>query len=103
AHLSNVTKDYLLIERGEIWSAKTEVDSLYRKYADRKFTRTDFFDIKKVKISGDMAYGAWHLRSEFKENGATTELAWNESGVFRKEDGHWKIALIHSSRERQSN
>jgi len=101
-HLTNLTDDYLLLEHGEIWNAKTEVDSIYRKYADSLFTRTDFFTIKKVNISGDMAYGVWYLRSEFKQNGRITELAWNESGVFRREEGRWKIALIHSSREKQN-
>ena len=96
-HLNNVTNDYLLIEHGQIWDIKGELDSIYRKYANDKSTRSDFFSIKKVTISGDMAYGVWYLRSEFKENGNTTELAWNESGVFRKEGGRWKIALIHST------
>jgi hypothetical protein len=96
-HLNNVTNDYLLIEHGQIWDIKGELDSIYRKYANDKSTRTDFFSIKKVTISGDMAYGVWYLRSEFKENGKTTERAWNESGVFRKELGRWKIALIHST------
>jgi ketosteroid isomerase-like protein len=98
AHLNNLTKEYLLIEHGQIWDAKTEVDSIYKKYAKDTFTRRDFFTIKTVKVSGDMAYGVWYLRSEFDENGKTRELAWNESGVFRKEQGQWKIALIHSSR-----
>ena len=96
-HLNNVTSDYLLIEHGQIWDIKGELDSIYRKYANDKSIRTDFFSIKKVTISGDMAYGVWYLRSEFKENGKITELAWNESGVFRKEQGRWKIALIHST------
>jgi hypothetical protein len=97
AHLNNVTSDYLLIEHGQIWDIKGELDSIYRKYANDKSIHSDFFLIKKVAISGDMAYGVWYLRSEFKENGKTIELAWNESGVFRKEQGIWKIALIHST------
>ena len=96
-HLNNVTSDYLLIEHGKIWDINGELDSIYRKDANETFTRTDFFSIKKVTIAGDMAYGVWYLRSEFKENDKTTELSWNESGVFRKEQGRWKIALIHST------
>lgn len=102
AHLTNLTNDYLLLEHGEVWDAKTEIDSIYKKYADSIFTRTDFFTFQTVKISGDMAYGVWFLRSEFKQNGTITELKWNESGVFQRENGRWKIALIHSSREREN-
>ena len=50
--------------------------------------------------SGDMAYAIWNLRSEFRENGKLVrERVWNESGVFRRLNGYWKIALIHSSLE----
>ena len=98
AHLNNLTKDYLLLEHGQIWDAKTEVDSIYKKYANDKSTRTDHFAIKALKVSGDMAYGVWYLRSEFNSGDNKSELSWNESGVFRKERGQWKIALIHSSR-----
>lgn len=97
AHVHNVTNDYRLIERGQIWDIETELDSIYRN-RNRSINRSDFFSIKSVKVSGNLAYAIWHLRSEFRENGKIVrERIWNESGVFRKEDGYWKIALIHSS------
>lgn len=100
AHLRNVTSDYHLIERGEIWNLEKELDEIYRSVSDTSLIRTDFFTIKTVKIVGDMAYAIWHLRSEFKKDGKlVTERLWNESGVFRRETGHWRIALIHSSLE----
>jgi ketosteroid isomerase-like protein len=101
AHINNVTNDYLLIEHGDVWDINTELDSIYRKNINKTFKRTDFFDIKLVKISGDMAYAVWHLRSEYNDNGNIRSRVWNESGAFRKEQGHWKIALIHSTPERQ--
>ena len=101
-HLGNLTSDYRLIEHGEIWNTETELDSIYRKDLERVFTRTDFFTFKTIKVSGDMAYAIWHLKSEIRENGTLKVKVWNESGVFRKEGGRWKIALIHSSPERQN-
>jgi len=100
-HLNNLTTDYLLIEHGEVWNIETELDSIYRKNANKTFKRTDFFTFKTVKISGDMAYAVWHLRSEFREGDNVRVRVWNESGAFRKEQGRWKIALIHSTPERQ--
>ncbi|PWT99341.1 MAG: hypothetical protein C5B52_10810 [Bacteroidetes bacterium] len=97
AHVKNVSNDYLLIEKGQVWPIETELDSIYRKFANRKEERTDFFEIRTIKSDGNMAYGLWHLRSTFKEGEKIKELKWNESGVFRKENGEWKIALIHSS------
>ena len=100
AHLRNVTSDYRLIERGQIWDIKMELDSIYHNNTNRSIIRTDFFIIKTVKVSRDMAYSIWNLRSEFRENGKLVrERVWNESGVFRREGGIWKIALIHSSLE----
>jgi ketosteroid isomerase-like protein len=99
AHVNNLTQDYYLIEKGEVWDINTELDSIYRKNINKTFKRTDFFTIKLVKVSGDMAYAIWHLKSEYNDQGRVTERAWNESGVFRREDNRWKIALIHSSRD----
>ena len=101
-HLRNLTHDYYLIEHGEVWDIETELDSIYRKNAGRAFTRADFFTFKTIQASGDMAYAIWHLKSEFKENGNVRIKVWNESGVFRKEQGQWKIALIHSSPAKQN-
>jgi len=102
AHLRNVTKDYRLIENGQLWDINTELDSIYRRDINHHLIRTDFFSIKTIKVSGDMAYAIWHLRSEWMENGKLVkERVWNESGVFRKEKEYWKIALIHSSLEQQ--
>lgn len=102
AHIRNVTGDYRLIEHGEIWNIETELDSIYRKNSKQSIIRTDVFTVKTVRVSGDIAYAVWHLHSEFRENGKLTgERFWNESGAFRREEGRWKIALIHSSPERR--
>ena len=45
-----------------------------------------------------MAYEVHHLQSVITENNHSKTIDWNESVVFRKEEGRWKIALIHSSR-----
>jgi lactoylglutathione lyase len=96
-HVSNCTKDYLLIENGEIWDLQREVAS-YKANANHIIDRTDSFHIIKVTVVGNMAYDVHHLRSVFLENNKSTIKDWNENVVFRKEKGRWKIALIHSSR-----
>jgi lactoylglutathione lyase len=96
-HVSNCTKDYLLIENGEIWDLQKEVAS-YKANANRIIQRTDSFNILTVKIFGNVAYDVHHLRSFIVEKKHSITKEWNESVVFRKEEGRWKIALIHSSR-----
>lgn len=87
AHLNNVTGDYFLIEKGDVWDINMELDSIYRKFSNKTFKRTDFFTIELVKVSGNIAYAVWHLRSEFNDNGNIRAVTWNESGAFRKEQG----------------
>lgn len=98
AHTRNVTSDYLLLENGQVWPLQTELDSFYAGKPDKNKSRNDFFTVKQFSISGNMAYVVWHLRSEYLTNGKLVkEKVWNESGVFRKENGEWKMALLHSS------
>lgn len=95
-HIANCSKDYLLIENGEIWDLKKEVES-YKANAGRVLQRTDSFHILSVKIMGNMAYDVHQLQSVITENHHSITKQWNESVVYRKENGRWKIALIHST------
>ena len=98
AHTRNVTSDYLLIEDGQVWPLQTELDSFYAGQPDKNKSRNDFFTIKHFSMAGNMAYIVWHLRSEYLTNGKLIkDKVWNETGVFRKEKGQWKMALLHSS------
>ncbi|MGV3530557.1 MAG: nuclear transport factor 2 family protein [Flavisolibacter sp.] len=95
-HKSFCTADYVLIEEGEIWDMAREAAN-YRKNQGRKMERVDHFDILFVKVVGDAAYTVYHLRSDIREHGELRVKRWNESVVFRKVMGVWKIALIHST------
>ena len=95
-HKSFCTEDYLLIENGEIWNMEREAID-YKKKAQRIVLRNDYFDFKYVKVENNTAYAVYGLRSEITESGKLTTRHWNESTIFRKVDGSWKIALIHST------
>lgn len=96
AHIANCTPDYLLIENGEVWDLEREVES-YKENANNIVDRKDYFDIKTVKIVGQLAYEVHTLKSVFTKNNDSTTIVWNESVIFRKIHGLWKIALIHST------
>ncbi len=95
-HMEHCTDDYLLIENGEIWNMEKEAD-WYKKNANRIYDRKDYFDFKFLKILGSTAYIVYDLKSDITENGTLTSKRWTESAVFRKVNGQWKIALIHST------
>lgn len=95
-HRGYCTDDYILIENGEIWNMEREAED-YQKKARRVIDRKDYFDFKFVKILGNTAYTVYNLKSDITENGNLTIRRWNESVIFRKLQGEWKIALIHST------
>ena len=95
-HKSLCTDDYLLIEDGEMWTMEKEAEH-YRKSAHRILIRKDQFDIRFVKIQGNSAYTVYTLKSDITEGGKLITKRWNESVLFRKVQGRWKIALIHST------
>jgi hypothetical protein len=95
-HKSFCTDDYLLIENGEIWNMEREAID-YRKKAHTVIQRFDYFDFKYFKIENSTAYAVYGLKSDITESGKLTTRYWNESAIFRKVDGSWKIALIHST------
>jgi len=95
-HKGYCTDNYLLIENGEIWNMDNEADG-YKKDAHRVFDRKDYFDFKYIRIFENIAYAVYNLKSDIVENGNLTQKNWNESVIFRKIEGEWKIELIHST------
>lgn len=95
-HMQNCTANYLLIEEGEIWNMEKE-KKYYKENSNRVIERKDYFTINYVRIYGNTAYAVYNLRSEIKENSTMKIKNWNESSIFRKLNGVWKIELIHST------
>ena len=95
-HMSNCTEDYLLVEGGEILNMEQE-SKWYADVANRATDRKDNFDFKYIRIDGNVAYAVYNLRSDITKEGKLTQKNWNESTIFRKVNGEWKIALIHST------
>ena len=94
---SILTKDYLLLENGEIFD--TERDIAAMPDPDSGYERTDSFDFRLVKIEGDIAYAVYFLKSQItdKANG-TRNKEWLESAVLHRSGKSWMIALLHSTR-----
>ncbi len=96
-HRSYLTNDYILIENGEIWNLNQEIDYL-KKHKNSKTKRVDAFTISDVKIFDNIAYVVYNLYSTKTNEGTIKKFHWLESTVFRKVNGNWKIALIHSTK-----
>jgi ketosteroid isomerase-like protein len=95
-HISNCTEDYLLLEAGDTWNMEQE-SKWYRDDVNKVTDRKDSFDFKHIRIDGNFAYAVYTLRSDITKEGKLTQKNWNESTIFRRVNGEWKIALIHST------
>ena len=96
SHMNNCTDDYLLIEAGDIWNMEKE-SKWYKNAANKVTERKDHFDIKYIRIDGNIAYAVYNLKSDIVKEGKLTQKNWNESTIFRNVNGEWKIALINST------
>lgn len=94
---STTTDDYLLLEHGELIDREGDVASMAKPGTG--FRRSDRFEFDTVKVMGDVAYAVYTLKSEIYDDvRGSRDREWLESAVLRREDGRWKIALLHSTR-----
>lgn len=98
-HIKNCAEDYMLIENGEVWDIKKEIEILFNLKTNSKITRQDQFDFKTIKIDGPYAYAVYELKSEITKNLNTKKYNWTETAIFYKVSEKWKIKLIHSTKK----
>jgi ketosteroid isomerase-like protein len=94
---STTTDDFLLLEHGELIDREGDIANMAKPGTD--FRRIDLFDFNTVRIEGDLAYAVYTLKSEIHDvKRGTRGREWLESAILRREDGRWKVALLHSTR-----
>ena len=62
-HKSNCIKDYLLVEKGDVWDMEKESE-WYKNDASKVYARKNYFTFRLVNISGNTAYAIYHLQSD---------------------------------------
>ena len=88
----------MLIENGEVWDIKKEIEILFNPNINSKIVRQDEFFFKKIKIDNPYAYVVYELKSKVTADGNTKKYHFIESVIFYKVSGKWKIKLIHSTK-----
>lgn len=90
------TKDFLLLEDGEVWN----LDTLASKLAPLKsvsFSRTNHLDFIQTEVKGNSAWVAYNNAADMTVNGQKRSIQWLESAFLVKEGKDWKIRLLHST------
>lgn len=94
---SFMTDDYLLLENGELLDIAGDMALLGALAPDH--VRNDRFDFRYINVDGDDAYAVYFLESDMNDskNGPRSRR-WLESAIFRRVDGRWRAAVLHSTR-----
>jgi len=91
------TDDFILLENGQLWN----IDTLVNKMSDPKnagIKRVNKFQFIKTEQNGTVAWVSYHNSADFSLNEKKQTVNWLESAVLQKENGRWKIKLLHSTR-----
>jgi len=94
------TKDFLLLEHGEVWNNDSIVNWCKRSQARTNgMNRVNDFERIDARRDGDKLWLAYQNNGTFKKDSTVFKLGWLESVVAVKEDSIWKLELMHSTRQ----
>jgi len=91
------TADFILLEEGQVWN----IDTLISKVTVPRnpgIKRINKFQFIKTEQTGNTAWVSYHNTADFSLNEKQQTVQWLESAVLAKENGRWKIKLLHSTR-----
>ena len=94
---TTTTDNFLLLEDGAVWN----MDSLVTRLSPLKsmsFSRVNQLKFIEQGESKNAAWAAYHNTADIKVNGREVKLEWMESAFLIKENGAWKIRLLHSTK-----
>lgn len=93
------TSDFLLLENGELWDSKSVQDyQLDAASVIPRPSRINKFDFIKTEIKGNQAWTAYHNYATISFDGKDSrDLYWLESATAIKQNGQWKLQMLHST------
>jgi ketosteroid isomerase-like protein len=94
---ATTTGDFLLLEQGELLDREGDFSLMPKPGSGHR--RSDRFDFHTVKVEGNVAYAVYTLKSDiYDDKRGARSREWLESAILKREDGRWKMALLHSTR-----
>ena len=90
------TEDFQLLEHGEDWTMQQLADAVQPK--GKPYERKNFFQQIRARQQGDMAWVSYWNKAEIRSENGLRTIVWLESAVMVRQDGHWRVQLLHSTR-----
>lgn len=93
------TKDFLLLENGEVWNNDTIANYLDKALLDKPNPiRINTIEIIDTKVTNKTAWVAYHNYATFSIDGEIVYKAhWLESATAILTDKGWKLDMLHST------
>lgn len=93
------TKDFILIENGEIWNNDSVRNYLVKgRFRTPKPIRVNEFDFFNIEIKGDIAWVSYYNTARFTtENSPPRIVNWMETVIAIRTVEGWRIKLLHNS------
>lgn len=94
------TKDFLLLEHGEVWNNDTIANYLNKAILRQpKPKRVNTIEVIEIKVVNKRAWIAYHNYATFSVDDTIVRKAhWLESAVVVLTEEGWKLELMHSTR-----
>ncbi len=93
---ATATEDFQLLEHGEDWTMQKLIDAVQPK--GKPYVRKNFFSQLRARQNGDVAWVSYWNKAEIRRDNTLRIVIWLESAVVVKQDDHWKVQLLHSTR-----
>jgi uncharacterized protein (TIGR02246 family) len=82
---------------GETWRGPEEIRNAHLKFFENFDKETSTPIWRHITVAGDVAWTAGMTQFVDELKGEKNEFMLNSSAVMRKQDGKWRIALLHIS------
>ncbi len=92
---SVVADDFQLLEDGEVWDIDTLISAITP--GENPYVRRNFFSLIKAESNNDVAWVSYWNRATFTMSDDASEWVWLESALLIKDQGEWKVQLMHST------
>jgi hypothetical protein len=93
-------KDFQILEDGLIWNKDSLYTYLKRRIdSGKKIERKNKIDVVEFNTVRNTAWGSYYNYAEIKlDDTKVRNVRWLESVVLIKQNGIWKIKLLHSTK-----
>ena len=94
------TKDFLLLENGEVWNNDSISDYLDKAVLKKPIpNRVNTIEFIEVKVSEGMAWVAYKNQATFLlNNEIIRKIHWLESATAILTENGWRLEMLHSTR-----